>query len=271
MIAILLAALVPSFFLGHAVESATIAVIVVVSVVLGFLQEWRAERALEALRRMAAPGATVVREGATRALPARELVPGDVIVVHEGDRVPADARLVEAANLRAAEAALTGESEPVDKACEPVPEAAAPVGDRRCMVHGGTTVTTGRGRAIVVATGSDTEFGRVARLLGTVEVVRTPLQRHLDRVGGMLARIALGIVAAVFALGLVRGEALVELFLTGVALAVAVVPEALPAIVTVSLALGVQRMAGGTRSCAGSPRSRRSAASPSSAPTRPGR
>jgi Ca2+-transporting ATPase len=243
MIAILLAALVPSFFLGHAVESITIAVIVAVSVVLGFLQEWRAERALEALGRMAAPTATVVRDGATHVLPARELVPGDAIVLREGDRVPADARLVEAANLRVAEAVLTGESDPVEKGCAPLAEAAAPVGDRLCLAHAGTTITTGRGRAIVIATGSDTEFGRIAKLLEAVEPVRTPLQRNLDRVGGTLAKFALGIVAAVLALGLVRGEGLVELFLTGVALAVAVVPEALPAVVTVSLALGVQRMA----------------------------
>lgn len=243
MIAILLAALVPSLFLGHAVEAITIAVIVGASVLLGFLQEWRAERALEALQRMAAPGALALRDGVTRSLPARELVPGDVVLLREGDRVPADARLVEAANLRVAEAALTGESDPVDKQCAAIEDANLPLGDRTDLVYAGTTVTAGRGRALVVATGPRTEFGRVAQLLEGVAPARTPLQRDLSRVGGVLARVALGVVAAVFGLGVVRGEPILEMFLTGVALAVAVVPEALPAIVTVSLALGVQRMA----------------------------
>jgi Ca2+-transporting ATPase len=243
MIAILLAALVPTVFLGHAVEAVTIAVIVAASVLLGFLQEWRAERALEALQRMAAPTGTVVRGGAARVLAAREIVPGDVLLLREGDRVPADARLVEAANLRAAEAALTGESAPVDKHPAALAAPALPLGDRSNLVHAGTSVTSGRGRALVVATGPRTEFGRVAHLLERVEPARTPLQRDLARLGGALARAALAIVAVVFGLGLVRGEPLLEMFLTGVALAVAVVPEALPAIVTVSLALGVQRMA----------------------------
>ena len=243
MIAILLAALVPSVFLGHAVEAITIGVIVAASVFFGFLQEWRAERALEALQRMAAPSATVVREGATRTLPARELVPGDVVLLHEGDRVPADARVAEAAHLRAAEAALTGESDPVDKQCEPLPDATLAIGDRSNLLHAGTTVSAGRGRALVVATGPGTEFGRIAHMLERVELARTPLQRDLARLGGVLARAALLVVALVFGLGLARGEPLLEMFLTGVALAVAVVPEALPAIVTVSLALGVQRMA----------------------------
>jgi Ca2+-transporting ATPase len=243
MIAILLAALVPSIFLGHAVEAVTIGVIVAASVLLGFLQEWRAEQVLEALQRMAAPTATALRGGATRTLPAAGLVPGDVILLHEGDRVPADARLGEAANLRVAEAALTGESDPVDKQCAALPDPALPIGDRSNLVHAGTTVTAGRGRALVVATGSQTEFGRVAHLLERVEPMRTPLQRDLARLGGTLARIALAVVALVFALGIARGEPLLDMFLAGVALAVAVVPEALPAIVTVSLALGVQRMA----------------------------
>jgi Ca2+-transporting ATPase len=243
MIVILLAALVPSSLLGHAVESITIAVIVGFAVLLGFFQEWRAERALEALRGMAAPTARVLRDGVLVALPARELVPGDVMLVAAGDRVAADARLVEAANLRVSEAALTGESEPVDRDVRAVADAAAPVGDRRCLVHSGTTVTYGRGRAIVVATGAGTEFGRVAGLLQAVEIAPTPLQRHLARVGRVLAVVALGVVAVVFGLGVLRGEPFLDMFLAGVALAVAVVPEALPAVVTVSLALGVRRMA----------------------------
>ncbi|MBK9116380.1 MAG: cation-translocating P-type ATPase [Betaproteobacteria bacterium] len=242
LVAILLVATALSAFLGHAVEAVAIAVIVTFAILLGFVQEFRAERAMEALRSLTAPVARVLRDGAEVEIRARELVPGDVLVLRAGDRVAGDARLVEAVNLAAQEAALTGESEPVDKRLEPIADAHAPVGDRANMVFAGTAIARGRGRALVVATGSETEFGRIATLLESVESGPTPLQRNLDRLGRVLVRVALAIVAVIVVLGLVRGQPFVDMLVFGIALAVAVVPEALPAVVTISLALGVQRL-----------------------------
>ncbi|MEW6434739.1 MAG: HAD-IC family P-type ATPase [Myxococcota bacterium] len=241
LIIILLLATGLSVALGHGLESLVIAVIVLFAVLLGFVQEFRAEKAIESLRRLAAPQATVVREGEEVKVPARELVPGDVIVLHAGDKVPADARLLESVNLKADEAPLTGESVAVEKQ-EQALDGELGVGDRKDMVHAGTVVTYGRGRAVVVATGMQTEFGRIAELLSTVETGKTPLQKNLDRVGRVLAKVALVTVGGIVALGLVRGQPFVEMLVFGIALAVAVVPEALPAVVTISLALGVQRM-----------------------------
>jgi P-type Ca2+ transporter type 2C len=242
LILILLGATVISLFLGHGVESIVIAVIVLFAVVLGFVQEYRAERAIEALRQMAAPTATVLRDRVEVKLPAKELVPGDVIVLHTGDRVPADARLLEAINLQAEEAALTGESVPVEKHVRALESEELPVGDRRNMVYAGTAVTYGRGRALVVSTGMQTEFGKIAQLLQTIETGKTPLQHNLDKVGAVLARAAFVVVALIVVLGLLRGQPFVEMLIFGIALAVAVVPEALPAVVTISLAIGVQKM-----------------------------
>ncbi|HEX5809331.1 MAG TPA: HAD-IC family P-type ATPase, partial [Anaerolineales bacterium] len=242
LILILLGATVISLFLGHGIESIVIAVIVLFAVVLGFVQEYRAERAIEALRQMAAPTATVLRDGVEVRLPAKELVRGDVIVLHTGDRVPADARLLEAINLQAEEAALTGESVPVEKHIRPLTGEDLPVGDRRNMVYAGTAVTYGRGRALVVATGMQTEFGKIAQLLQTIETGKTPLQHNLDKVGSVLARAAFVVVALIVVLGLLRGQPFIEMLIFGIALAVAVVPEALPAVVTISLAIGVQKM-----------------------------
>lgn len=242
LVLILLAATALSIVLGHGTEAVVIIVIVLFAVLLGFLQEYRAERALEALRRLAAPTATVLREGEPQEVPARELVPGDVVVLRTGDRVPADLRLLEAVHLRIDEAVLTGESVPVEKHTDPIPVPEIPLGDRRNMAYAGTVVTYGRGKGIVVATGMRTEFGRIAGMLQTIETERTPLQENLDRVGHALARAALGVVALIVALGLIRGQPWLEMLLFGLALAVAVVPEALPAVVTISLALGVQRM-----------------------------
>lgn len=241
LILVLLAAVGLSAVLGHALEAGVIAAIVILAVLLGFVQEYRAERAIEALRRMAAPTATVVRDGEERKVPAREVVPGDVLLVQSGDRIPADARLLEAVNLKIEESALTGESLPVDKSVAPL-EGDPDLGDRTNMIWAGTAVTYGRGRAVVAGTGMETEFGHIARLLQTVEESRTPLQRNLDRVGGALARAGLVVVAVVVLLGLFRGQPFLEMLVFGIALAVAVVPEALPAVVTISLALGVQRM-----------------------------
>jgi Ca2+-transporting ATPase len=243
LIIILLIATVISFFLGHGLESVVIAVIVLFAVLLGFVQEYRAERAIEALRQMTAPTATVVRDGEEVRIPARELVPGDVILLSTGDRIPADARLIEAINLQVEESALTGESVPVEKHMHPLGHDNLPLGDRRNMVYAGTSVTYGRGRALVVATGMQTEFGKTARMLQTVETVRTPLQENLDRVGNVLARAAFVVVGLIVALGLLRGQPVIDMLIFGIALAVAVVPEALPAVVTISLAIGVQKMA----------------------------
>ncbi|MEZ0396630.1 MAG: cation-translocating P-type ATPase [Anaerolineales bacterium] len=242
LILILLAATAISLLLGHGVESIVIAIIVLFAVLLGFIQEYRAERAIEALKQMAAPTATVLRDGEETKIPARDLVPGDVILLHTGDRVPADARLLEAVNLQVEEAALTGESVPVEKHTQPLPNGDLAIGDRRNMVYAGTAVTYGRGRALVVATGMQTEFGKIAQLLQTVETGKTPLQQNLDKVGTVLARAALVVVLLIVALGLVRGQPFIEMLIFGIALAVAVVPEALPAVVTISLAIGVQKM-----------------------------
>ncbi len=242
LILILLGATALSLFLGHGIESIAIAVIVLFAVLLGFIQEYRAERAIEALRQMAAPTASVLRDGVEVKVPARDLVPGDVIILHTGDRMPADARLLEAVNLQVEEAALTGESVPVEKHIQPLPIDDLPVGDRKNMVYAGTAATYGRGRALVAATGMQTEFGKIAQLLQTVETGKTPLQQNLDKVGTALARAAFVVVAIIVALGLMRGQPFVEMLIFGIALAVAVVPEALPAVVTISLAIGVQKM-----------------------------
>lgn len=229
--------------MGHGVESIVIAIIVLFAVLLGFIQEYRAERAIEALQQMAAPTAAVLRDGQEIRIPARDLVPGDVILLHTGDRIPADARLIEAINLQIEEAALTGESVPVEKHAHPLGRDNLPLGDRKNMVYAGTSATYGRGKALIVATGMRTEFGKIAQMLQTVETVRTPLQQNLDRVGGVLARAAFVVVALIVALGLLRGQPIIDMLIFGIALAVAVVPEALPAVVTISLAIGVQKMA----------------------------
>lgn len=242
LILILLGATAISLFLGHGIESIAIAVIVLFAVLLGFIQEYRAERAIEALKQMAAPTASVLRDGVEVKIPARELVPGDLILLHTGDRMPADARLLEAVNLQIEEAALTGESVAVEKHTTPLPSHELPVGDRKNMVYAGTAATYGRGKALVVATGMQTEFGKIAQLLQTVETGKTPLQHNLDKVGTALARAAFVVVAIIVALGLFRGQPFVEMLIFGIALAVAVVPEALPAVVTISLAIGVQKM-----------------------------
>ena len=242
LIIILLCATALSAFLGHGVEAIAITVIVLFAVILGFMQEYRAERAIEALREMAAPTATVIRDGRERRINARELVPGDLILLATGDKVPADARLVEAVNLQTVEAPLTGESAPIQKHTDPLADEQLPTGDRKNQAYAGTVVTYGRGRAVVVATGMATEFGKIAQLLESVDTAKTPLQQNLDRVGKTLARVSFGLVLVIVALGLFRGQPFVEMLIFGVALAVAVVPEALPAVVTISLALGVKRM-----------------------------
>jgi Ca2+-transporting ATPase len=242
LIVILLVATLLSAVLGHGTEAIAIAAIVLLAVLLGFAQEYRAERATDALRRMTAPTATVLRGGEECEIPARQLVPGDVILLRAGDRVPADARLIESVNLQIEEAALTGESVPAEKHAGALDDPGLAIGDRRNMAFAGTAATYGRGRAVVTSTGMDTEFGGIARMLQTVETGRTPLQENLDRVGHSLAKATFVVVAIIVGLGLVRGQPFIEMFIFGIALAVAAVPEALPAVVTISLAIGVQRM-----------------------------
>ncbi|HEY5514152.1 MAG TPA: HAD-IC family P-type ATPase, partial [Geomonas sp.] len=242
LIIILLIAAALSAFLGHGVEAVAIAVIVAFAALLGFAQEYRAERAIEALRLMAAPTAAVLRDGVETEIPARDLVPGDLVLVRPGDKIPADLRLSEAVNLQIEESALTGESLATEKSCAPLVSRELALGERRNMAYAGTTATYGRGRGVVVVTGMQTEFGKIARMLQSIETVKTPLQENLDRIGSLLARAAVIGVAVIIALGLMRGEAFVDMLVFGIALAVAVVPEALPAVVTISLAIGVQRM-----------------------------
>jgi Ca2+-transporting ATPase len=242
LIIILLIATAVSVFLGHGTEAVVITVIVLFAVVLGFVQEYRAERAIEALRRMAAPDAFIIRDGDEAQTPSRNLVPGDVVLLRAGYRIPADLRLLECVNLQVEESALTGESVPVEKQADLLDNPDLAVGDRKNMAYAGTAVSYGRGRGIVVATGMQTEFGRIAQMLETVQVGRTPLQENLDRVGRVLAWVAVAVVVLIVVLGLLHGRPLLEMFIFGIALAVAVVPEALPAVVTVSLAIGVQRM-----------------------------
>jgi Ca2+-transporting ATPase len=242
LIVILLCATVLSGFMGHTLEAVVITVIVLFAVLLGFFQEYRASRALDALRQMAAPTARVLRDGQERVVPARELVPGDVVLLRAGDRVPADTRLTQSVNLAVDEAALTGESQAAQKAIGPFDDPGIPLGDRRNMTYAGTMVAHGRGQGIVASTGMATEFGQIARMVETVEVTRTPLQENLDRLGGTLGKAALVVVGLVVAIGLLRGLPVIEMFMFGIALAVAVVPEALPAVVTISLAIGVRRM-----------------------------
>lgn len=242
-IILLLGAAVISGVLGHAVEAIAIGIIIFFTAIFGFIQEWRTERALEALQAMSTPLALVLREGVEKEVPARDLVPGDIIILATGDRVPADARLIESMNLKLEEAVLTGESVPVEKKSSLICPENALVGDRRNIVFAGTSVTYGRGRAIVVAIGMYSEFGHIAGLLQGIKREVTPLQKSLTHFASILTKGALVIVLGVILLGFFRGQPILEAVIFGIALAVAVVPEALPAVVTISLAIGVQRMA----------------------------
>jgi Ca2+-transporting ATPase len=243
LIAILLAATVISFFLGESLDAWVILAIVLACVVLGFVQEYRAEQAAAALQKLAAPVATVVRAGKERAIPAREVVPGDVLVLHTGDRVAADARLLEEINLKADEALLTGESLAAGKNLAPVADPDMAVADRKCMVFGGTVITYGRGRAVVIATGMDTEFGKIARMLEDVTEEKTPLEARMATIGLVLSVICLTVAVGASVLGVLRGHPWLEMLIWGISLAVAAVPESLPAVVTGALAIGTTRMA----------------------------
>ena len=242
MIIVLLAAAVISGFIGEVVDTIAILVIVLMNGTIGFIQEYRAEKAMAALKKLAAATARVLRDGAVIEVAAAELVPGDVVLLEAGNVVPADLRLFESMVLKTEEAALTGESVPAEKRTDPVEGADLALGDRRNMAYKGTTVAYGRGRGIVVGTGMQTELGKIAALLALESEVKTPLQKRLADFGRKLAIAALVICGVVFVFGVVRGEPVALMFLTAVSLAVAAIPEALPAVVTISLALGAYKM-----------------------------
>jgi P-type Ca2+ transporter type 2C len=242
LIIILIVAAVVSALLGDYNDAIVIMAIVILNGLLGFRQEYKAEQTMSALRKLAAPIVRVRRGGEVGEVPAADLVPGDILLIEAGNIVPADARLLWLASLRVQEAALTGESEPVEKNVEPLREAEVALGDRLNMLFMGTAAAHGRGEAVVVATGMDTELGKIAGMVQGVKPVRTPLQRRLAQLGRWLAVVALVLVIIIFVTGVVRGEPLRLMFLTAVSMAVAAVPEGLPAIVTVALSLGAQRM-----------------------------
>ena len=219
-----------------------ILVIVVLNATIGVFQEYRAERAMEALREMAGTVASVRRDGRVLEIPASELTVGDIVLLDAGRVVPADLRLIDAASLKIAEAALTGESLPAEKHVRPIEETDAPLGDRTSMAYKGTQVVYGRGVGVVTAVGLGTELGKIAGLLGSKTDQTTPLQKRLAAFGRTLGFVAIGLTAIVFAIGLLRGEDVMTMFITAIALAVAAVPEALPAITTIALAFGASRL-----------------------------
>ncbi len=242
MVLVLIGATVLSGFLGEYSDAVTILAIILLNAFLGFFQEFRAERSLEALKKMTAPEASVIRGGVIKKIPAAQLVPGDLVILKTGDIVPADSRILEANQLEVSEAALTGESLPVKKNQDLVLPETTALGDRANMGYMGTIVTRGKGLGVVVDTGMQTEMGQIAGYIQEVEEPETPLQKRLAQLGRWLVAFCFLIVGVVVIAGILRGEPLQRMFLTGVSLAVAAIPEGLPAIVTVALALGVQKM-----------------------------
>ncbi len=242
IVIVLIVASMLSALLGDFIEAGAIFAIVLLNAILGVVQERRAEEALAALRRLAAPEAHVIRDAHRQTIPARELVPGDVVLLEVGNYIPADLRLLETVNLKIEEAALTGESVPVGKDARVVLTMDESLGDRRNTAFSGTLVTYGRGKGIVVSTGMNTQIGMIAAMLQSVHEEPTPLQRRLDQLGKFLGWAALGICGIVFLLGWIRGVAPLEMFLVAVSLAVAAVPEGLPAVVTITLAYGMREM-----------------------------
>ena len=240
---VLIAAALVSGFLKEWVDALAILAIIILNAVLGLIQEYRAERSLAALKGLSAPAAKVVRDAAPALVPARELVPGDLIELEAGDHVPADSRVVwHTPNFAVQEGSLTGESSPVNKTALVLPEEETPLADRANVVYLGTSVVSGKARAVVVETGMQTELGRIAGLIQGITKESTPLQRKLEQFGKWIIYLCFVLVALVFVIGVLRGGELLDMFLTAVSLAVAAIPEGLPAVVTIALALGVQRM-----------------------------
>ncbi|MBR1458335.1 MAG: HAD-IC family P-type ATPase, partial [Oscillospiraceae bacterium] len=241
MVLILIAATGISAWLGEVTDAVTILAIVILNAVLGFVQEYRTEKTLETLRSMTAPTAKVYRGGILTELPAEELVPGDVISIEAGDCVPADCLLRTASRLYTNESILTGEAEPVEKSAAP-PDARTEELHLPWMVYSGTAVTRGTGIAEVTATGRTTQMGQISGMLSETKRKQTPLQKRLGELGRVLALLCLGVCAAVFLAGVLRGEPVMEMLMTGISIAIAAIPEGLPATVTIALALAVSRM-----------------------------
>ncbi len=242
MVLVLLGATLISGLLGEYLDAITIIAIILINGVLGFVQEYRAEKSLSALKQLSAPNARVIRGGSLDVIPASALVPGDVIVLESGDRVPADCRFLQANSLDVEESALTGESVPVAKHAYVLDAPEMPLGDQKNMGFMGTMVTRGTAKAVVVRTGMATEMGKIADLIQNTEAMETPLQHRLEQLGKILIGVALALTVVVVAAGIMHGQPVYGMFLAGVSLAVAAIPEGLPAIVTIALALGVQRM-----------------------------
>lgn len=242
MMLVLMGATLISGILGEYLDAITIIAIIILNGVLGFIQEFRAERSLRALKQLSAPHANVLRQGQIKHIPARELVPGDIVMLESGDRIPADIRWLTANSLDAEESALTGESHPVAKHAGVLSDQEIPLGDQKNMGFMGTMITRGTGRGIVIRTGMDTEMGKIADLIQSTDTQDTPLQRRLEQLGKILIYIALGLTILVVLFGIMHGQPVKSMFFAGVSLAVAAIPEGLPAIVTIALALGVQRM-----------------------------
>lgn len=242
MVLVLMAATLVSGLLGEYLDAITIVAIIVMNGILGFIQEFRAERSLRALKELSAPYAKVLRDGAIQHLPARLLVPGDIVLVESGDRIPADIRFLETNALSVEESALTGESVPVSKLSQALSGDDIPLGDQKNIGFMGTMVTRGTAKGVVVRTGMATEMGKIADLIQNTEATETPLQHRLEQLGKILILVALGLTVMVVVAGIMHGQPVYGMFLAGVSLAVAAIPEGLPAIVTIALALGVQRM-----------------------------
>jgi len=242
MVMVLIAAAVISGLVGDIQDTIAILVIVLLNTAIGFIQEYRAERAMAALKKMSEANARVMRDQQILNVNAASLVPGDIVLLEAGSVVPADLRITETAQLRVDESALTGESVAVEKQTQPLPDIETPLGDKVCLAYKGTVVTYGRGRGIVIATGLQSELGKLAALIGAHDDGKTPLQKRLAAFGKRLAIAALVICMLVFVIGLLRGEPLILMFMTAISLAVAAIPEALPAVVTISLALGARKM-----------------------------
>jgi len=243
IVALLSAATAVAFVLGETIEAVTILIVIVLNAVIGFLTEWKAERTLSSLQKQTVPVAHVVRDGAEHQIPAAELVPGDLVVLTAGARVPADGRVIESVRLQIEEAALTGESLAVTKTPEPLADKDAALGDRLNMAFMGTTITDGRGRLLVTGTGAKTEMGKIGILIDEATTRATPLEQKLDRLGRLLIAIVLGLCAVIVLAGWLRGNSFLYMVEVGISLAIAAVPEGLPAVATMTLAIGMQRMA----------------------------
>jgi Ca2+-transporting ATPase len=242
LVIILIVAAIISGLVGEVADTVIILLVVILNAILGVIQENKAEESLNALKKMAAPLAHVIRDGKSKEIPARELVIGDIVVLEAGKYVPADLRLIETSNLKIEEAALTGESVPIDKNSDILEENNIPIGDRKNMAFMSSMVTYGRGIGVVVQTGMNTEIGKIADMISKVEEEKTPLQEKLEEAGKLMGISALVICGIMFGIGVFEGREIFNMFMTSVSLAVAAIPEGLPAVVTIVLAVGVQKM-----------------------------